>query len=166
MRRITMVGHDGSHHSFAVQVPSPRTARREERIGQFFRLLNGQVPFLQFFRYLALTLLNSTLAHHKDTRRRRLDFNIPVIMPVSSHVRLVQNDASMITLQDIYEQHAKMMGKEREYAVMQFVDKLRAIHEAKGGLVRTGAFSSIFNASDSINLAKGRRSRSCSPRSL
>ena len=40
-RRLTMVGHDGSNHTFAVQLPSPRGSRREEKITQFFRMLNG-----------------------------------------------------------------------------------------------------------------------------
>lgn len=78
----------------------------------------------------------SVLIKNKDTRRRRIDFNIPVMMPISSHVRLVQNDASMVTLQDIYEQHCQAAGIEREYPTLHFIDKVRAMHKAKGGLVR------------------------------
>ena len=40
-RRLTMVGHDGSNHTFAVQHPLPRGSRREEKMSQFFRMLNG-----------------------------------------------------------------------------------------------------------------------------
>ena len=40
VRRLTIVAHDNSLHSFAVQLPAPRHCRREERIVQFFRLLN------------------------------------------------------------------------------------------------------------------------------
>lgn len=40
-RRITMVGYDGSLHTFAIQLPAPRGSRREEKIMQLFRMLNG-----------------------------------------------------------------------------------------------------------------------------
>jgi transformation/transcription domain-associated protein len=40
-RRITMIGYDGSSHCFAVQSPTSRAPRREEKIIQFFRMLNG-----------------------------------------------------------------------------------------------------------------------------
>jgi len=42
-RRLTILGHDGSTHRFAIQVPSVRTSRREERIMQLFRMLNWSV---------------------------------------------------------------------------------------------------------------------------
>lgn len=40
-RRITMRGHDGSLHQFAIQYPAARHCRREERIIQLFRILSG-----------------------------------------------------------------------------------------------------------------------------
>jgi transformation/transcription domain-associated protein len=40
-RRITIVGHDGSLHHFSVQLPAARHCRREERMMQLFRMLNG-----------------------------------------------------------------------------------------------------------------------------
>lgn len=47
-RRITFVGNDGTFHPFAIQLPAPRHARREERIAQLFRMLNEFV--LSLFR--------------------------------------------------------------------------------------------------------------------
>ena len=38
-----MKGHDGSTTSFAVQLPSGRHCRREDRTAQIFRTLNGYV---------------------------------------------------------------------------------------------------------------------------
>lgn len=40
-RRITLIGHDGTQHSFAVQMPTQTWVRREERIQQLFRIFNG-----------------------------------------------------------------------------------------------------------------------------
>jgi transformation/transcription domain-associated protein len=39
-RRITMIGSNGSSHTFAVQSPSGRHCRREERLTQLFRIMN------------------------------------------------------------------------------------------------------------------------------
>ena len=40
-RRLTVHGHDNSRTSFAVQLPSGRHCRREERVMQMFRTFNG-----------------------------------------------------------------------------------------------------------------------------
>ena len=40
-KRITLVGHDGTKHSFAVQMPTQTWVRREERIQQLFRIFTG-----------------------------------------------------------------------------------------------------------------------------
>ena len=41
LRRLTILGEDGSVHPFIVQHPAARHCRREEKIVQFFRILNG-----------------------------------------------------------------------------------------------------------------------------
>lgn len=43
-RRFTIYGHDNSKTSFAVQLPSGKHCRREERIAQLFRTFNGYEP--------------------------------------------------------------------------------------------------------------------------
>lgn len=45
-RRLTIRGHDGSIHPFIVQQPASRQGRREERVMQLFRILNGYVFFM------------------------------------------------------------------------------------------------------------------------
>ena len=39
-RRITMIGSNGSLHTFNVQMPAARHCRREERLTQLFRIMN------------------------------------------------------------------------------------------------------------------------------
>jgi transformation/transcription domain-associated protein len=39
-RRISMVGSNGSLHTFNVQMPAARHCRREERLTQLFRIMN------------------------------------------------------------------------------------------------------------------------------
>ncbi|KAI0472046.1 FAT domain-containing protein [Xylariaceae sp. FL0804] len=113
-RRIKIRGHDGSIHSFAIQHPAARHCRREERI-------------LQLFRHL-----NQTLAKKKESRRRDLQFTVPLMVPLAPHIRIVQEDTSYITLQGIYEDHCRRNGMLKDEPVLFTMDKLRGLLEPKG----------------------------------
>ncbi|KAL2266473.1 hypothetical protein VTJ83DRAFT_5825 [Remersonia thermophila] len=113
-RRLKIRGHDGSVHSFAVQHPAARHCRREERILQLFRQLN------------------QTLASKKETRRRDLQFTLPLMVPFAPHIRIVQEDTSYITLQGVYEDHCRRHGISKDEPVLFTMDKLRGMVESKG----------------------------------
>ncbi|KAI0913375.1 FAT domain-containing protein [Ustulina deusta] len=113
-RRLKIRGHDGSIHPFAIQHPAARHCRREERI-------------LQLFRHL-----NQTLAKKKESRRRDLQFTVPLMIPLAPHIRIVQEDTSYITLQGVYEDHCRRNGMQKDEPVMFTMEKLRGLIEAKG----------------------------------
>ncbi|KAI1310066.1 FAT domain-containing protein [Xylaria venustula] len=113
-RRLKIRGHDGSIHPFAVQHPAARHCRREERI-------------LQLFRHL-----NQTLAKKKESRRRDLQFTVPLMIPLAPHIRIVQEDTSYITLQGVYEDHCRRNGMRKDEPVMFTMEKLRGLIETKG----------------------------------
>ncbi|KAI1429490.1 FAT domain-containing protein [Xylaria sp. FL1777] len=113
-RRLKIRGHDGSIHPFAIQHPAARHCRREERI-------------LQLFRHL-----NQTLAKKKESRRRDLQFTVPLMIPLAPHIRIVQEDTSYITLQGVYEDHCRRNGMVKDEPVMFTMEKLRGLIEAKG----------------------------------
>lgn len=92
-RRLTIRGHDGSLHPFAVQHPTGGKVRREERINQLFRIFN------------------QTLFKRKEARRRNLYFHLPIFVPIAPHIRLVQDDSSYVTLQTIYEDYVRNVPK-------------------------------------------------------
>ncbi|KAL8689809.1 MAG: hypothetical protein Q9218_004603, partial [Villophora microphyllina] len=115
-RRIRIRGHDGSIHPFAVQHPAARHSRREERILQLFRIFNG------------------TLAKRKESRRRNLNFYLPLVIPLAPSLRLVQDDSSYISLQGVYEDHCRRNGSNRDEPVLFTMDKLRALTEARGNV--------------------------------
>ncbi|KAK7430359.1 transcription-associated protein 1 [Neonectria magnoliae] len=112
-RRLKMRGHDGSVHSWAVQHPAARHCRREERI-------------LQLFRHL-----NQTLGRKKESRRRDLQFTLPLMVPLAPHIRIVQEDTSYITLQGVYEDHCRRMGMSKDDPVLFTMEKLRGALESK-----------------------------------
>ncbi|CAL1700686.1 unnamed protein product [Somion occarium] len=106
-RRITIHGNDNSKTSFAVQLPSGRHTRREERVMQLFRTFNG------------------VLYRKKESRKRNLRFHIPAAVCCGPSLRLLENDSSYITLFDIYEQHCKSNGLTTEDAIFLVGEKAR-----------------------------------------
>jgi len=123
-RRLKIRGHDGSVHAFAVQHPAARHCRREERILQLFRQLN------------------QTLSSKKESRRRDLQFTLPLMMPLAPHIRLVQEDASYVTLQTIYEDHCRRNGMSKDDPLLFTMDKLRALADSKPQVSPTAPGSS------------------------
>ncbi|MBW0462525.1 hypothetical protein O181_002240 [Austropuccinia psidii MF-1] len=107
-RRITMIGHDASQHSFVIQMPTPRPSRREERIMQFFRMLN------------------CTLARKKESRSRDLFFSIPVIIPFAPNIRIAESNSSYCTLQEIYESYCAEAGFSRDDPLVAYAERLRS----------------------------------------
>lgn len=67
-RRLTLIGSDGSQRHFIVQTSLTPNARSDERMLQLFRVLNRMFD------------------KHKESRRRHLCINTPVIIPVWSQV--------------------------------------------------------------------------------
>ena len=108
-RRIKIRGHDGSIHIFAIQSPAARHCRREERILQLFRIFNV------------------TLSKRKESRRRNLQFFLPLMIPLSPSVRLVQDDASYVTFQGIYEDYCRRSGLAKDDPLLFTMEKLRAL---------------------------------------
>jgi transformation/transcription domain-associated protein len=112
-RRLKIRGHDGSVHPFAIQHPAARSCRREERILQLFRHFNG------------------TLSKRKESRRRNLNFHLPLMIPLAPHIRMVQDDPSYITLQGIYEDHCRKSGMSKDDPILFTMEKLRALVDGK-----------------------------------
>ena len=107
-RRISILSHKGSVHSFAIQLPSARYCRREERILQLLRCLNR------------------ILEKRKETRRRGLVFSTPAAIPFSPQLRLLESDRALISLQDIYERHCEEFGMGKDDPIMAWAEKMRS----------------------------------------
>ena len=112
-RRLKMRGKDGSVHSWSVQHPAARHCRREERI-------------LQLFRHL-----NQHLLKKKESRRRDLQFTLPIMVPLAPHIRLAKEDTTWVTLQGVYEDHCRRNKISKDEPILFSMEKLRAILEPK-----------------------------------
>jgi transformation/transcription domain-associated protein len=112
-RRLKIRGHDGSVHPFAIQHPAARHCRREERILQLFRHFNG------------------SLSKRKESRRRNLNFHLPLMIPLAPHIRMVQDDPTYISLQGVFEDHCRRNGMSKDEPVLFTMEKMRALVENK-----------------------------------
>ena len=128
-RRLKIRGHDGSVHPFAVQHPAARHSRREERVLQLFRIFNG------------------TLTKRKESRRRNITFNLPQMIPLAPTLRLVQDDASYISLQGVYEDHCRRNGINKDDPILFTMEKLRPVSTVPPDPIHhQGLRMEIFNA--------------------
>jgi transformation/transcription domain-associated protein len=127
-RRLKIRGHDGSIHPFAIQHPAPRHSRREERVLQLFRIFN------------------STLSKKKESRRRNLQFHLPVQVPLSPQIRMIQDDASYITPQSVFEDHCRRHDRDKDEPLNFMMERLRSITPQKAdqyATVKTEAFNHV-----------------------
>ena len=107
-RVIYIRGQDGSLHSFSVETPSSRHSRREERIMQMFRLFNDA--------------LNGNV----QTRKRNITFTIPVSIPFSPEVRLINYSKDHLTLQDIFEKYCEENGMDKNMIYDYYIEQIQA----------------------------------------
>ncbi|KAJ1570141.1 hypothetical protein HK096_003231 [Nowakowskiella sp. JEL0078] len=112
-RRLKIKGHDGSLHYFIIQHPAGRYCRREERIMQLFRILN------------------EALEKKKETRRRNLTFHLPSIIPIASAVRLVQDDITYKSLQEIYEDYCRGKGIHKDDPIIYHLSRMKDIVQSE-----------------------------------
>lgn len=112
-RRLKIRGHDGSVHAFAIQHPAARHCRREERTMQLFRIFNA------------------ILAKKKESRRRNLNFHLPVAIPLAPHIRMISDSASYISLQAVYENHCRMVDINKDEPVLYMMDQMRILAESQ-----------------------------------
>ncbi|KAM6591803.1 hypothetical protein CsatA_014408 [Cannabis sativa] len=105
-RRLTLIGSDGSQRHFIVQTSLTPNARSDERILQLFRVLN------QMFD------------KHKESRRRHISIHTPIIIPVWSQVRMVEDDLMYSTFLEVYENNCARNDKEADHPITYFKEQL------------------------------------------
>ncbi|CAN0918697.1 Transcription-associated protein 1 [Linum grandiflorum] len=105
-RRLTLIGSDGSQKHFIVQTSLTPNARSDERMLQLFRVMN------QMFD------------KHKESRRRHISIHTPIIIPVWSQVRMVEDDVMYSTFLEVYENHCARNDREADLPITYFKEQL------------------------------------------
>ncbi|KAL8472429.1 hypothetical protein ACS0TY_029584 [Phlomoides rotata] len=105
-RRLTLIGSDGSQRHFIVQTSLTPNARSDERILQLFRVMNRMFD------------------KHKESRRRHISIHTPIIIPVWSQVRMVEDDLMYSTFLEVYENHCARNDREADLPITYFKEQL------------------------------------------
>uniref|UniRef100_A0A7N0UBU8 Non-specific serine/threonine protein kinase n=1 Tax=Kalanchoe fedtschenkoi TaxID=63787 RepID=A0A7N0UBU8_KALFE len=105
-RRLTLIGSDGSQRHFIVQTSLTPNARSDERMLQLFRVMN------QMFD------------KHKESRRRHISIHTPIIIPVWSQVRMVEDDLMYSTFLEVYENNCARNDREADLPITFFKEQL------------------------------------------
>lgn len=53
---------------------------------------------------------------------------MPVVVPLSPGVRLIENDASITSLQDIYENYCDSVAMKKEDPILAHTERVRELH--------------------------------------
>jgi transformation/transcription domain-associated protein len=101
-------------------------ARREERVLQLLRMLNGN-----------LTLF-------KETSKRFLHITVPRVVPIFPQMRLVEDDASSISLLDILKLYSAKINNEYDAPIACYYERLAEI-QLRGSQITHVTLRDIFN---------------------
>ncbi|XP_031475658.1 uncharacterized protein LOC116247605 isoform X2 [Nymphaea colorata] len=121
-RRLTFIGSDGSQRHFLIQTSLTPSARSDERIVQLFRVMNRMFD------------------KHKESRRRHLCFHTPIIIPVWSQVRMVEDDLMYSTFLEVYEINCARNNREADLPITHFKEQL---NQAVSGQLQAEAIVDI-----------------------
>jgi transformation/transcription domain-associated protein len=83
---------------------------------------------LQLFR-----IFNSTLSKKKESRRRNLQFHLPMMIPLSPQIRLIQDDASYVTPNGIWEDYCRRNEVDKDEPIVFMMEKQRQIPPSRQG---------------------------------
>ncbi|XP_065666832.1 transformation/transcription domain-associated protein isoform X3 [Hydra vulgaris] len=111
-RRLTIRGHNGKLYPYLVVNDAWLTeSRREERVLQLMRMLN------HFFE------------KRKETCRRGLQFTVPRVVAVSPQMRLIEDNPSFISLNEIFKEGCEKRNLDSEHPIVVYYEKLAQIQE-------------------------------------
>ncbi|GAB2260071.1 hypothetical protein Droror1_Dr00010926 [Drosera rotundifolia] len=105
-RRLTLIGSDGSQRHFIVQTSLTPNARSDERMLQLFRVMNRMFD------------------KHKESRKRHICIHTPIIIPVWSQVRMVEDDVTYNTFLEVYDNHCARNGREADLPITLYKEHL------------------------------------------
>ncbi|GAB2282828.1 hypothetical protein Dimus_017364 [Dionaea muscipula] len=105
-RRLTLIGSDGSQRHFIVQTSLTPNARSDERMLQLFRVMNRMFD------------------KHKESRKRHISIHTPIIIPVWSQVRMVEDDLMYNTFLEVYENHCARNDREADLPINFYKEQM------------------------------------------
>lgn len=119
-RRLALRGNDGKVYHFVVQASVPYLTRSDERVMQLHWLM-------------ARLLEQSQLA-----QRRSLNVRVPVVVPVTPRLRLLEDHALFTSLGEVYEAERHARGLDPDEPIMLCRQRCSQVIANAGAEVRMG----------------------------
>ena len=105
-----MLGSDGRAYHWVVQCPLvPHATRRDERMAQLH------------------IVVNDVLAHAVQARRRHVSVAGQTVVSITHRMRLVEDDPSHCSLQEVYDAHCLASGTDSDAPLMLCRERLSAL---------------------------------------
>ena len=60
-----------------------------------------------------------------------MNFHLPTVIPLAPQIRLVQDDRSYITLQEIYEEYTRAAGFKKDDPIIHHINRIRDVYLAE-----------------------------------
>ncbi|CAB1109030.1 unnamed protein product [Ectocarpus sp. CCAP 1310/34] len=107
-RRLSMLGSDGRRYFFLVQFAIPHVTRTDERVMQVH------------------SMLRKFLERDPQTRGRDLAVQVPVVVPITPRMRLMEDHEAFVSLGEIYEADRHRQGLDPDAPIMLCRERVSA----------------------------------------
>eukprot|EP00457_Paulinella_chromatophora_P000070 gb/GEZN01000070.1/.p1 GENE.gb/GEZN01000070.1/~~gb/GEZN01000070.1/.p1 ORF type:complete len:2436 (+),score=418.65 gb/GEZN01000070.1/:121-7308(+) len=108
-RRIGMRGSDGNSYYFLVQYSISHITRCDERMMQFY------------------VLLNRLMDQYSDTRKRNLQFSVPLVVPLTHRLRLMETPPSHVSLEEVFEESCAVRNVDSDMPLLKHREMIRKL---------------------------------------
>lgn len=99
-RRLCMLGNDGKRYYFVAQTATPYVTRSDERVMQLHWMLNR--------------LMEKSF----QAKKRSLWLQVPVVVPITPRLRLMEDDRQLMSLGEVYEADRHARGQDPDFPIM------------------------------------------------
>jgi transformation/transcription domain-associated protein len=113
-----MLGSDGQRHFFLVQFATPHSTRSDERVMQLH------------------VMMKRLLEKNYEARRRDMHIHIPLVIPITPRMRLMEDNTSFTSLGELHEIDMQQHGRDPDAAIILFRERITAAIDAESERAR------------------------------
>lgn len=127
-RRIGLRGNDGNVAYFLVQYSISHITRSDERMMQLY------------------VLLNRMMMKYKETRKRNLVYHVPLVIPLTHRLRLMETHEAHVSFEEVYEQSCSIRGVDSDKPLLLYRDIVRKADQCeRNSMARLKVLTDVSN---------------------
>jgi len=91
-------------------------------------------------------LLNRMMSKFKETRKRNLVYHVPLVVPLTHRLRLLETHDAHVTLEEVYEESCFTRGSDPDQPLLVYRDLIRKVQDCENSQTgRLKVFNDICN---------------------